>query len=534
MRWRRRIGWCALAAVPLAVVAVFFLLPLGGMLHRGLWPGGRLDLGGVADVLGRRRIRRVLWFTVWSSGLATAITVLLGVPVAWVLHRLRFPGRGLLRVIVAVPFVLPTVVVGVAFRTLLATSGPLGFLGLDGTSAAIVMVLVFFNIAVVVRTVGAAWAGLDRRPAEAAAGLGASRLRVFTSITLPTLRPAIMSSAVIVFLFCATAFGVVLTLGGLRYATIETEIYLQTTQFLDLRAAATLSLLQLLLVIVLLALTSRARPVATESEFGAEGRPGVRDAGLLVATGLVSIFLAAPVVELVVRSMRRDGSWTLAAYRGLGGEVWSALRNSLTTAAFATAVSVLLALLASAVVSRTPRTRASRRALRALDAVFTLPLGVSAVTIGFGFLITLDHPPLDLRTSPVLVIVAQALVALPLVLRVLAPPLRAVPQSLRDAAATLGAGPLRTFAAVELPLVRRPLLAGTGFAFAVCLGEFGATSFLARPDRQTLPVLIYRYSARPGAENFQIALAASVLLAAVTVVVMLGVERLRVPSLGTF
>jgi thiamine transport system permease protein len=132
------------------------------------------------------------------------------------------------------------------------------------------------------------------------------------------------------------------------------------------------------------------------------------------------------------------------------------------------------------------------------------------------------------------VIVAQALVALPLVLRVLTPPLRAVPQSLRDAAATLGAGPLRTFATVELPLVRRPLLAGTGFAFAVCLGEFGATSFLARPDRQTLPVLIYQYSARPGAENFQIALAASVVLAAVTVAVMLGVERLRVSSLGAF
>jgi thiamine transport system permease protein len=374
MIWRRRVGWCTLAAIPLAVVAVFFVLPLGGMLHRGLWPEGHLDLGAVGDVLGRRRIRRVLWFTVWSSGLATLITVLLGVPVAWVLYRLRFPGRGLLRVIVAVPFVLPTVVVGVAFRTLFVRSGPLGLLGLDGTSTAIVVVLVFFNIAVVVRTIGAAWAGLDRRTGEAAAGLGASRARVFASITFPALRPAIVSSAVVVFLFCATAFGVVLTLGGLRYATIETEIYLQTTQFLDLRAAATLSLVQLLLVAVLLTLTSRARPVASEAEFSAEHRPRARDSALLVLTGAVAVFLAAPVVELVLRSVRRDGAWTSAAYRALGGQVWSALRNSLTTALLATAASIALALLASAVVSRTPRTRASRRALRALDAVFTLRL----------------------------------------------------------------------------------------------------------------------------------------------------------------
>jgi len=532
--WRRRLGWCVLAAIPLAVVAVFFVLPLGGMLHRGLWPGGRLDLAGLGEVLGRRRIRRVLWFTVWSSTLATVITVLIGVPVAYVLHRLRFPGRGLLRLIVAVPFVLPTVVVGVAFRTLLVRSGPLGFLNLDGTSTAIVVVLVFFNIAVVVRTVGAAWEGLDRRPAEAAAGLGASRPRVFTAITLPALRPAIVSAAVVVFLFCATAFGVVLTLGGLRYATIETEIYLQTTQFLDLRAAAALSLLQLLLVILLLAITSRARPTPTEPEYGETGRPRVRDLPVMMITAATVVFLATPVITLVVRSLRRDGTWTAAAYRALGGEAWTALRNSLSTAVFATVASVALALIASAVVSRPARSRAGRRVLRALDAVFTLPLGVSAVTIGFGFLITLDHPPLDLRTSSVLVIVAQALVALPLVLRVLTPPLRAVPQSLRDAAATLGAGPLRTFATVEMPLVRRPVLAGTGFAFAVSLGEFGATSFLARPDRQTLPVLIYRYSARPGADNFQSALAASVILAAVTVVVMLGVERLGVRGVGSW
>src|SRR5690606_29188119 len=123
---------------------------------------------------------------------------------------------------------------GVAFRELLGESGPLGFLGLDGTPLAIVLGLAFFNASVVVRGVGAAWESLDPRPAEAAAALGATPSQVLRTVTLPALRPAIVSSASVVFLFCATAFGIVLTLGGVRHATVETEIYLLTTTLFDL------------------------------------------------------------------------------------------------------------------------------------------------------------------------------------------------------------------------------------------------------------------------------------------------------------
>ena len=155
------------------------------------------------------------------------------------------------------PFVLPTVVVGVAFRELLGEAGPLGFLGLDGSPAAIVAGLTFFNVAVVIRAVGASWESLDVRAAQAAATLGATPWQVFRTVTFPALRPAIVSAASVVFLFCATSFGVVLTLGGLRYSSVETEIYLLTTQLLDLPAAAALSILQLVAITVLLALAAR-------------------------------------------------------------------------------------------------------------------------------------------------------------------------------------------------------------------------------------------------------------------------------------
>jgi thiamine transport system permease protein len=518
----------ALVLIPLAVLAIFFLLPLGGMLKHGLWQDGHVDFSAISDVLTRRRERRVLWFTLWSSTVATALTLLLGVPVAYVLYRLRFPGRAALRAIVAIPFVLPTVVVGVAFRSLLATNGPLGGLGLDGSAAAIVAALVFFNVSVVARTVGTAWEALDGHPAEVAEGLGARPTYVLRTVTLPMLRPAIASAATVVFLFCATAFGVVLTLGGLHYATVETEIYLLTTQFLDLRAAAVLSLLQLAVVLVLLLIAARAGSVATSRAVARTRSPRRQDLPSLVTCGLVVAALLAPLVTLSVRSLRARGQWSLAGYRSLGTEVATALRNSLVTAGGATVLAVALGAVVAVLVTRRAPRRRLRQAQRLFDGAFMLPLGVSAVTIGFGFLITLDSAPLDLRSSPALVIIAQALVGLPLVVRILVPALRGVDEHLRESAAGLGAPPWRVLATVDLPLVARPLLVAVGFAFAVAIGEFGATSFLARPDRPTLPVLIYRLIGRPGIENFQMALAASVVLALITAAVMGLVEGLRI------
>lgn len=523
---RRRAGWL-LAVPPLLVLVVFFGIPLVGMLHRGLWPDGSVDVGGVADVLSRARVHRVLWFTLWSAAVATAITLVLGLPIAHVLYRLRFPGRQLLRSAVSVPFVLPTVVVGVAFRTLLSESGPLGFLDLDGTATAILAALVFFNVSVVVRGVGTAWAALDPRPGEAAATLGASPAQRFRTVTLPALLPSIVSSASVVFLFCATAFGVVLTLGGLRYSTVETEIYLLTTQFLDLRAAATLSVLQLLFVGVLLLLSSRARPVPASSRPAPQRRPARPDVPWLVVTVVVVAFLAAPVVSLVIRSLRPQGSWSLAGYRGLRHDVLQATANSVEVATIATVVAVVLALMVAAVVTRPTYGDGERRARAVLDGAFMVPLGVSAVTIGFGMLVTLDRPPLDFRDSLALVPIAQALVALPLVVRVIAPVLRGIDDRQRQVAASLGAGPFRSFTTVDLPLMARPLAAATGLAFAVCIGEFGATSFLVRPDRPTLPVMVFRLIGRPGPDSFATALAASVVLATVTVVVMALAEQFR-------
>jgi thiamine transport system permease protein len=159
-----------------------------------------------------------------------------------------------------------------------------------------------------------------------------------------------------------------------------------------------------------------------------------------------------------------------------------------------------------------------------------LPLGTSAVTLGFGLLITFAVPPFDLRSSWVMVPIGHALVAIPLVVRTVLPVLRAVDPRLREVAATLGASPLRAWRTVDLPVLGRALGVGAGMAAAVSLGEFGATSFLARADAPTLPVQIGRLLSRPGEANVGQAAALSVVLVVITALVVVLAERLRRPG----
>jgi thiamine transport system permease protein len=504
--------------VPLGFLAVFFVWPVVAILRLGL------DEGGVLATLGTAEVWRLVGFTVAQAAAATAVAVLAGLPVAFLLARTALPGLGLVRVIILVPFVLPSVVVGLAFRALMPGGGVW----------AIVLANAFFNVAVVARTVAGLWTHLDRRAEDAARALGASRLRTFTSVTLPALAPALGSAAAVVFLFCATSFGVVLILGGARLRTLETEIYLRTVELLDLSGAAALSLLQLGAVVAVLsigALARRRRETALRLRGQAESaRKPAGGEWFVVALALAVVaLLLVPVVSLVSRSTV-DGWRALAGfgYRGsLEISGLDAVRNSLAAATDATLLAVTLGTMASVVLVSFARNRV--RFTEVVDTAFMLPLGVSAVTVGFGYLITLDLLPGDLRTSPVLVPLAQAIVVTPLVIRIMLPVLRSIDERLRQAASSLGAGPWRVWWEVDVPMAGRSLLTAAAFGYVVALGEFGATSFLARPDTATLPVAIARLISRPGELNNQMAYAACTLLVVVTVAVVAVVERVRVP-----
>ncbi|WP_307868052.1 ABC transporter permease [Umezawaea beigongshangensis] len=529
---RSAVGWALAALLPLGFLGVFFAWPVLAIVRLGLREGG------VLDALTSGETWRLVGFTLGQAAASTALALVAGMPVAFLLARADVPGTGLVRAAVVVPFVLPTVVVGLAFRALWP----------DGGITPIVLANAFFNVAVVARTVGGLWAQTDRRAEDAARALGASRPRAFVSVVLPALAPAIGSAAAVVFLFCATSFGVVLVLGGSRHRTLETEIYLRTVQLFDLSGAAALSLLQFAAVLAVLLLGALARrrgetALALREHAELTRRPTGGEWGVVAAAWAVVVALLVPVVGLLVRSVSTSDGWSLDGYRALTGTgergtlavsgVDAAL-NSLRTATDATALACVFGVLSAVVVVGLRRSRAPGWLADGLDTALMLPLGVSAVTVGFGYLVTLNALPGDLRTSPALVPLAQALVVTPLVVRMVLPVLRAIDERLRQAAATLGASPWRVWREVDLPLAGRSLVAAAGFGYVVALGEFGATSFLARPDAPTLPIVVARLMSRPGQLNSQMAYAACALLMIVTAAAVLLIEKLRVPARTEF
>lgn len=539
----------ALMAVPLTFFGVFFAYPVAAIVTRGLRVGGRWQLGRIPEVLGDPSVLHTLWFTGWQAAASTGLTLAVALPGAYVFARFDFPGKGLLRAVVTVPFVLPTVVAGSAFLGLLGRGGLLDELWgirLDTSVWAILLAHVFFNYAVVVRTVGGLWAQLDPRQEEAARVLGASRLAAWRRVTLPALGPAVAAAALMVFLFTFTSFGVIQILGGPRYATLEVAIYRQTAQLLDLPTAAVLTLVQFAAVAAVLALhawTVRRREGAlrlVDAARTARRPQGPAQWGLLAGVlAVVALLIVLPLAVLVERSLHGPDGYGFTYYRALqsaadsGGTFFvapvDAIGNSLQYAAVATVFAVLVGGLAAAAL-----TRRAGRLVRGFDALLMLPLGTSAVTVGFGFLIALDEPPLDLRSSWVIVPLAQALVGVPFVVRTLLPVLRAVDHRLREAAAVLGASPLRAWREVDLPLVGRALAVAAGFAFAVSLGEFGATVFIARPDLPTLPVAVARFLGRAGQLNYGQAMALSTILMLVCACSLLVLERIRTDRSGEF
>ncbi|MFE4692038.1 ABC transporter permease [Streptomyces sp. NPDC056749] len=538
-----------LMAVPVAFFALFFAYPVAAIVGRGLKADGVWQFGRIGTVLSRPDILDVLRFTTWQALASTALTLLIALPGAYVFARFDFPGKQLLRAVVTVPFVLPTVVVGTAFLALLGRGGFLDQLWgvrLDTTVWAILLAHVFFNYAVVVRTVGGLWAQLDPRQEEAARVLGAGRLAAWRRVTLPALAPAVAAAALMVFLFTFTSFGVVQILGGPGYSTLEVEIYRQTAQLLDLPTAAVLTLVQFAAVGGILAVhawTVRRRETALKLVDPAQTSRPPRGAGQRALLGgvllTVLLLVLLPLGVLVERSLDTSGGYGFDFYRALqsadaNGSTFlvpplDAIGNSLRYALVATLIALVIGGLAAAAL-----TRRAGRLVRGFDALLMLPLGVSAVTVGFGFLITLDEPPLDLRTSWILVPLAQALVGVPFVVRTMLPVLRAVDHRLREAAAVLGASPLRAWREVDLPLVRRAVLVAAGFAFAVSLGEFGATVFIARPDNPTLPVAVARLLGRSGELNYGQAMALSTILMLVCAVSLLLLERIRTDRSGEF
>ena len=556
----RRLLTGGVLLLPLLFFALFYFYPLGAILRLGLWPEGRLDTAALGQLFASRYFLGVLWFTLWQAVVSTLLTLALAVPGAYVLARYRFRGQSLIRAVATLPFVLPTVVVAAAFVALIGPSGVVNnwlmdFLSLDAppirlsqTVWIILLAHVFYNYSVALRILSAYWQNLPPSLTQAAQMLGASPGRAFVEVTLPLLRPALLAAAALVFTFTFTSFGVIVVLGGPRFATLEVEIYRQAVNLFNLPVAAALSLWQILFTFILMLFYTRtqariSRPLRLGARRAIERPVRTTREKLLVYSNAAAILvlIGAPLLALVGRSLRGAGGPTLAYYRALFTNredslffvpPAEAIANSVLIALAAMLLAVTLGLLSAQLLThweRRPSAPGDRGALlaRLLDPLLMLPLATSAVTLGLGYLIALGRPPLNLRASLLMLPIAHAVVAAPFVLRSVLPGFRGILPSLREAAAMLGADGPRVWREVDWPLIRRPLLVGALFAFTISLGEFGATVFLVRPETPTMPIAIYRFLGQPGALNYGQALAMSVLLLLVCVLAFLAIEHFR-------
>ena len=553
--------------IPLGFLALFYFFPLGKILAISFGRAGTPELW--AALLSKFD---VLWFTLWQAALSTALTLLVGLPGAYILAHYTFRGKAIFRAVTGIPFVMPTLVVAAGFNALLGPQGwanslliewfdlsapPIQFLN---SLTAIISAHVFYNLTIVLRLVGDYWARLDPRLTQAAQTLGANRWQTLKRVTLPLLAPAILAAGLLIFIFDFSSFAVVLVLGGPKFATLEVEIFYQTSALFNLPLAAALSLLQLFctlgLTIIYTRLSARvARPVKQQSQVTLQRRlPQIskRGRGSLIARStpwllrltllVILLFTILPLLALAARSLTHLGPARADALEpGLTFQfyqtLWEHQSNSVVSLPAGRAILVSLGYAATTVaVALTlglPAAWALARQRHAafnqfIDPILMLPLGTSAVTLGLGFIVAFNQPPFHLAASPLLIPLAHTLVAFPFVVRSLTPALQSIQPQLRRAAAVLGASPMVVMRQIDLPLVARALLVSAIFAFTISLGEFGATALIARPEFPTVPMVIYRLLGRPGALNYGQALALSTILMLVTTSGMLVIEKFRV------
>ncbi|HSB67676.1 MAG TPA: iron ABC transporter permease [Anaerolineales bacterium] len=554
---------------PVCFLLLFYFYPLGSILSLSLARSQQGWLAPFIEAIHSPTARDALGFTFWQATLSTLLTLALGLPGAYLFAHYNFRGKALLQALTGIPFLMPTLVVATAFNALLGPNGwiNIGLMQLFKLSGppvqftnslgAILIAHVFYNTTIILRTVGDFWSHLDPRMNQAARMLGASRWQAIRWVTLPLLTPAIAAAALLVFIFDFTSFGVILILGGPHFSTLEVEIYYQTISLFNLPMAAVLSLIQLACTLGLTVLYTRlirrvSIPVSLKSQSVTQKRFTTNrtrlTAGIIFSVLLAILIL--PLAALAFRSVTRleanrgtatvaPPSLTLDYYRQLdvnsNASIFfappaTAIAVSLGYAVATMILALLLGFPAAIALSRDPSSTVSH----GLDAILMLPLGTSAVTLGLGFIVALGKPPLDLRSSWLLVPLAHTLVAFPFVVRNLTPALRSIRPRMRQAASVLGASPRDVIRYIDIPLIGRSMIVAATFAFTISLGEFGATSLIARPQFPTIPIAIYNLITRPGELNYGQALALSTLLMVVAGAGMMVINRLRIGDVGEF
>ncbi len=565
MRARHSPAAWALYLGTFAVFVVLFLVPLGIVVRGGFGQGEftfRYLIGVFRNPIYAEGLFNSFRIAVSTTFLATCLAL----PLAWIGNRYAFRGQKLLGALVLVPMILPPFVGAIGLQQMLGPYGavnaafglgPVDWLG-RGRFFGVVLLQALGLYPILYLNLAAALANVDPAMEEAAANLGCTGWRRFRKITLPLITPGLFAGGTIVFIWSFTELGTPLILNYTRCASVQIFDALKEIAENPFPYALVLVVLTSSVLLYLVgkglfgrgghAMTSRAATAATQRPLG----PG---AGLLAALPFMAVSAVAllPHIGVVLTAFSEPGSWYQSvvpqAFTGgnfaeaLGHSMTvSSIRNSLVFSLLAVAVNLVLGLAVAWVV-----VRSTLPGRHLLDGLAMLPLAVPGLVMAFGFLALstrlsyldwVKESPFwmalfDVRTNPTLfLVVAYAVRRLPYVVRSAAAGLQQTSASLEEAAANLGAPPLRVLRKVTVPLIMANLLAGALLAFAFSMLEVSDSLMLAqRSDYYPITKTIYELFQLIGTGQY-IASALGVWAMAFLAVTILGASLLLGRRLG--
>lgn len=524
-------------------VLAFALLPVAILFGTGLAQGG--GLSGFVSVLTQPNNWGTFVNSLTQGGWSALGAFVLGYPAGLYLARYSWPGRSIVRALVLVPFLLPSLVVVLAVVDLFGTGGivssSLPTLGWFGHGVpGIVLVNVIFNAPIVMLFTALGCESASDPLEETVATLGGSPARAYTDVWAGPSLVGAAAGALLAFVFSALAFAAPIVLcGSPRCYTLEAQVYFLDFFQLNANAASLLALAMVLLLIVptlLYVLASRRMsgfgwPARRPRPRTSEGGP-VAYALAAVSTAIwvgIAVVLGVVVYRSVipVGGGPWGGPWAdLFSPRTanlLDNSVGGIVANTFGFALLACAMALVLALLAGMALRARPGIG------RPLGVYLFLPLLISPVLLAFS-LAQFWRPILGGESTVwILIAVSQATLALPFVMQALEIPLFGLPRGAHETARTLGASGWQAFWDADMPLARNGLVVASLFAFAIGFGEFTATNFLATPQYTTLSVATYELqSARfSTASDGAAALLLLVSLAVFLVIALVGRTRER-------
>ena len=529
-------GFLFLSLVALFVLAWLFSLLIGD---------GASD--SVVSLVFSPWVVKVAGRTLTLALLSTLLSLVVGIPLSFFTATRSFPGRRFLLSLSAIPLCLPPLLVALGYVMFWGMQGVVNrlMMSFGGGSIAtssflysplgIVLAQGFYNFPLVMKTCADAWSQLPKNQHDAALLLGASPWRVFRTITLVQLLPAIATSAMVVFLYCFFSFIIVLVFGGVGTTVLEVEIYQAARSSLNFPLVAALALVETALALAVVALYSLVEGRGRENKglawdsagLGRKKVDGWREAlflGLLLV--LVLLFFLLPLVQLVLsafnvrNSSSFTGRLTLQYLQNLFSRAsfYLALKNTLLTASVSSVLAVIAALFYSLLLREWSRRRAGKlagggKSLFLGRVLPLLPMAVSSVVLAIGATsLTVKVLP-GLRGSPWILVFLQATLYWPFAFRQISGALDKVPSSLDDAALMLAEFPLDRVFRVYLPLCRKNILAALGFCFALGCGDTTLPLVLAIPRFETLALYTYNLA---GSYRFNEACCSGLVLAALT------------------